>query len=71
MKTLTFSQTMKILRDNGFSVEHSSGSHYTLSNDAGRVVIVPFHGTSRQLKIGTFLSIVRQSGLPKKAFSNT
>lgn len=57
---------VKALRRLGFEVHHQVGSHLVLRrpDGTGRVV-VPMHDA---LDVGTLLSIVEQSGVPRKEF---
>ncbi len=68
MKSLTAVRLIKILETNGFLFSRQNGSHAIYKNGLGVIVIIPIHGKSRLLKIGTFLSIVKQSKLPKNLF---
>lgn len=54
-------QVIKALEAHGFTVIRVSGSHHILSNGQ-RKVTVPVHGAA-DLKIGTFKSIEKQSGV--------
>jgi len=57
---------IKILERNGFVFRRSRGSHqiyHDLVNN--KTIVVPFHG-SKDLKKGTFLSILKQAGIDKK-----
>lgn len=60
-------EVIRVLERNGFTLKSQKGSHckYVKEN---RIVIVPH--PKPHLPIGTFLSIVRQSGLDKKDFGN-
>lgn len=57
-------QVIKALEAQGFKVIRVSGSHHILSNGSVKVT-VPVHG-SADLKIGTFKSIEKQSGVKLK-----
>jgi len=51
---------IKILLQNGFTFNHSTGSHRQYFNPQTRAhVTVPFH--AREIPVGTLRSIVRQS----------
>jgi predicted RNA binding protein YcfA (HicA-like mRNA interferase family) len=66
----TFDDVVRFLKDNGFTHNHTEGSHfYYVGNHAGQIwqVSVPFHG-SRALKPRTMNSIIKQSGLAKKTW---
>lgn len=56
---------ISVLLNNGFSLKSTKGSHckYVKDND---IVIVPH--PKHEIPYGTFLSIVRQSGLNKSNF---
>ena len=64
MKPQTYQVIEKTLKDNGFRLDRSSGSHFVWKNDeTGRTAPVPHH--KQPLPIGTLLSIYKQAGLPK------
>jgi predicted RNA binding protein YcfA (HicA-like mRNA interferase family) len=58
-------QIAKALTDNGFCFVSQRGSHakYRKGN---RIVIVP--SPKKEIPLGTFRSIIRQSGLTKESF---
>ncbi|MEZ5690330.1 MAG: type II toxin-antitoxin system HicA family toxin [Rickettsiales bacterium] len=58
---------IKVLERNGFVVKSQNGSHVKLHNGKNKV-IVPH--PRKDMPIGTFGSIVRQSGLTKQEFEN-
>lgn len=56
---------IKLLEKNGFIFKRSKGSHKIFYNAANNLtVIVPVHG-SKDVKKGTFLSILKQAGIDK------
>lgn len=57
-------EVIKRLKDEGFVVVRSHGSHFRLARGAVKVS-VPVHGR-RDLKPGTLASIERQSGVKLK-----
>ena len=62
------SQVCRILRDNGFTEVRRKGSHVVMQcrrKESTRTVPVPDH---RELKPGTLMSIIRQSGLQRSLF---
>ena len=66
MKPLPAKAVIKILLKNGFSFSRQNGSHQVYYNNrTGRTVIVAAHGANRPISIGTFISIMKQSGLDK------
>ena len=57
---------IKILENNGFVYKRSKGSHQLYFNPvSNKTVIVPFH-SGRDLKKGTFLTILKQAGIEKE-----
>lgn len=58
-------ETLVALKRAGFSQVSQRGSHVKLSNNEGRVVIVPMH---RELAPGTLASILRQAGIGRSEF---
>ena len=60
---LTFKQVVRVLRDNGFDLDHVRGSHHYYRNADRRLVTVPKHG-NRVIPVGTMRSIIKQAGLP-------
>jgi predicted RNA binding protein YcfA (HicA-like mRNA interferase family) len=57
-------QIIKLLLANGFTELRVTGSHHILGNGL-RKVTVPVHGAS-DVKVGTFKSIEKQSGVKLK-----
>lgn len=56
---------IKLLEKNGFIFKRSKGSHKIFYNaPTNLTVIVPVHG-SKDVKKGTFLSILKQAGIDK------
>lgn len=58
----------KLLNGHGFVQVRQKGSHIIMqkrTEDSTITIPVPNH---KQIKIGTLLSIIRQSGLPKSLF---
>ncbi len=61
-------EVCRILQEHGFIEVRRRGSHIVMQRrtDAGSVTVpVPDH---RELAIGTILSIIRQSGIPRAQF---
>jgi predicted RNA binding protein YcfA (HicA-like mRNA interferase family) len=56
---------IRALKRHGFSVHHTTGSHYFLKKDKLRVS-VPYH--NKDLKPGTLASIIAQAGLTVEEF---
>ena len=54
---------IKILEENGFVFKRSKGSHQVYYNSiSNKTIVVPFHN-GKDLKKGTFMSIVKQAGI--------
>lgn len=54
---------IKLLEKNGFYYKRTSGSHQVFYNSTtNKTAIVPVHG-NKDLKKGTFLSILKQAGI--------
>lgn len=59
---LTSKQAIVVLKENGFELDHVSGSHYVFYRDADKKrVVAPFH--TKDLPIGTLKSILRSAGI--------
>ncbi len=55
---------MKLLEMHGFLLKRSKGSHHIFYNPISNItVIVPLH--NKDVKKGTFLSILKQAGIDK------
>ncbi|HVR97988.1 MAG TPA: type II toxin-antitoxin system HicA family toxin [Thermoanaerobaculia bacterium] len=68
LRVLSGRQVCRILREHGFSEVRRRGSHVVmqLRADQGTVTVpVPDH---EEVAIGTLMSIIRQSGIPRSAF---
>ncbi len=69
LRTLSGRQVCGILAEQGFTEVRRRGSHIIMQRGAAgggsTTVPVPDH---RELRIGTLLSIIRQSGLPRALF---
>ena len=59
---LTSKQVIKLLKKEGFILDHVSGSHYVFYHPVdGRRAVVPYH--EKDLPIGTLKAILRSVGL--------
>lgn len=70
LRVLSGREVCRILERHGFVEVRKRGSHIAMQRrtEAGTVTIpVPDHP---ELKIGTLLSIIRQSGLPRAEFES-
>ena len=68
MRVLSGSEVCTILRKHGFELVRQRGSHVIMQKKSGNTTItvpVPDH---KKLRIGTLMSIIRQSGLDRSAF---
>jgi len=64
---LTARQVIKILKKNGFILDHTTGSHYIFYNNLTKKrVTVAYH--TRTIPKGTLLAILKQSGLSASDF---
>ena len=69
MKSLSAKIVIKILEKHSFVLSRQRGSHIIFTHIiTGIMVPVPLHGGSKPISIGTFMSIVRQSKIPKEDF---
>ncbi|OGF69411.1 hypothetical protein A3H65_04185 [Candidatus Giovannonibacteria bacterium RIFCSPLOWO2_02_FULL_45_14] len=60
---LTPRKVISILKQNGFILDHATGSHYIFySPDTKRRVTVAYH--SREIPKGTLAAILKQAGIP-------
>jgi predicted RNA binding protein YcfA (HicA-like mRNA interferase family) len=70
LRILSGREVCKILSANGFSHVRQKGSHIIMqykTADSTITIPVPDH---KEIRIGTLLSIIRQSRLPKEFFEN-
>jgi len=68
LRVLSGKEVCKILSEHGFVEVRRKGSHIIMQKRLGRTTVtvpVPDH---EELKIGTLLGIIRQSGLPRELF---
>ena len=62
LPVLTSKILLKVLKKNGFEIDHTTGSHYVLyRTEDKRRVIVPFH--CKDLPKGTIYSILKSANL--------
>ena len=67
-RVLSGEEACAVLERHGFARIRQRGSHVVLQRVVANrttTVVVPMH---RELRAGTLSSVVRQSGLPRKAF---
>ncbi len=68
LRVLSGAEVCRILEDNGFRLIRQRGSHAVMQKVVSNSTVtipVPLHD---ELRIGTLLSIIRQSGLPRSLF---
>ena len=68
MRTLSGRELCRVPAEHGFVEVRQRGSHIVMQRRGGdttTTVPVPDH---KELRIGTLLSIIRQSGLPRELF---
>ncbi|OGZ31915.1 MAG: hypothetical protein A3I88_03110 [Candidatus Portnoybacteria bacterium RIFCSPLOWO2_12_FULL_39_9] len=64
-KTWTSREIIKVLKNKGFEIDHTTGSHYVFLHSAThRRVVAPYH--NKDLPKGTLLSILKQAGISKQ-----
>jgi predicted RNA binding protein YcfA (HicA-like mRNA interferase family) len=70
MPAITPKKLFKILKKNGFYIDHQVGSHIVLLSkyDKLKRVTLPMH--NKDLKPGTLSSILKQAGINKKELIN-
>ena len=65
MKPLTAKQVETELRQHGFTLDRTRGSHRVwIKEDEGKSIVVPNHG-GKILGQGLLLAIFRQAGIPR------
>ena len=68
---MKFRDFITVLEDHEFELARQRGSHRTYKGRVAgqtRVVVVACHRESDDIRPGTLSSMIRQSGLPKRAF---
>ena len=61
-KPLKFRELAKMLRANGWSLGHTTGSHHIYVHPTRGSVSVPFHGENREIATGTLRAILSRRG---------
>ena len=67
MKSKKAKFLIQVLEDNAFIFLRQKGSHIIYKKE-NIIVIVPYHGSNKEIPLGTFLNIIRQSKLNKDLF---
>jgi predicted RNA binding protein YcfA (HicA-like mRNA interferase family) len=60
---------IKALRRAGFIEKRQRGSHLIMSNEAGRIVVVPMHH-GKDIPVGTLHAILRDANLTPEQLEN-
>jgi len=64
LPALTPKAIIRVLKQSGFTLDHSTGSHFVFYNrENRRRVTVPYH--TKELPKGTLLAILKQAGLSR------
>ena len=64
LKSFSAKEIIKILKQNGFQLDHSTGSHFIFYHRESKTrVVVPYHNKS--LPKGTMYSILKQAEIDK------
>ena len=58
-----FKDLVKLLKEDGWRLSHTTGSHYIYEHPAKGRVTVPFHGGNKEIAPGTLKAILKQTGL--------
>ena len=69
---MKFRGFIRILLRHSFELERQHGSHRVYRGRIGgrtRLVVVACHSENDDIKPGTLASMIRQSGLPKRTFT--
>ncbi len=69
LPSLTPRKLIKILKNLGFELDHSTGSHFIFYNSKTKKrAVVPYH--VKDLPKGTVMSILKEAGIGRKEFEN-
>ncbi|MEK7757800.1 MAG: type II toxin-antitoxin system HicA family toxin [Planctomycetota bacterium] len=70
LRVLSGREVCRILTENGFAEVRQRGSHIVMQRrTAESTITVPVPNHS-ELRVGTLLSIIRQSGIPRSLFEH-
>jgi predicted RNA binding protein YcfA (HicA-like mRNA interferase family) len=61
---MTGKEMVKLLKDNGWKLDHISGSHHIMVKEGKRSVPVPVHG-KRDIPIGLAHAIMKQAEIKR------
>lgn len=69
MRPITAKKLIKILIANGFILSRQKGNHAIFKHSNSNIIVpVPLHGKNRPIHIGTLMTIIKQSKMPKEKF---
>ncbi len=69
LPSLTPRKLIKILKNLGFKIDHSTGSHFIFYNSKTKKrAVVPYH--VKDLPKGTIMSILKEAGISRKEFED-
>lgn len=69
LPSITSKKLVKILKDLGFKLDHSTGSHFIFyDSKTKKRAVVPHH--LKDLPRGTLMSILKEVGINRKDFEN-
>ncbi len=67
LPVVTPKKLIKVLKEFGFQLDHSAGSHFIFYNPKTKKrAVVPYH--LKDLAKGTLFSILKEAGISKKEF---
>ncbi|KPJ56795.1 hypothetical protein AMJ49_03940 [Parcubacteria bacterium DG_74_2] len=67
LPNITPKKLVKVLKDFGFQIDHTTGSHFVFYNSQNKKrAVIPYH--TKDLPKGTLMSILREAGISKKEF---
>jgi predicted RNA binding protein YcfA (HicA-like mRNA interferase family) len=58
-----FRDLVKMLKADGWVLDHATGSHYIYKHPTKGTVTVPYHGNNNEIAPGTLKAILKQAGL--------
>lgn len=69
LPSVTPKKLIKILKEFGFELDHSTGSHFIFYNpQTKKRTVVPYH--IKDLPKGTLMSILKEAGINRKEFED-
>ncbi|MDI6602981.1 MAG: type II toxin-antitoxin system HicA family toxin [Patescibacteria group bacterium] len=69
LPVITPKKLVRILKEIGFELDHTTGSHFIFYNPKTKKrAVVPYH--LKDLPKGTLISILKEAGIDRKQFEN-